>query len=488
MAPRQTDRAARKMSTTNGAVPEPQEIYTDYRELCQYEFLADMYYGIGGVSGRTSGVKGVSKRAFRKAEPARSFITPNPTENFYETRVRKSYYTNNYRRYIDTKYKGVFKIPPVTTVTAEGSANTLTNHPYTDFVTDINGAGMHKNVMMENILSSCYRDEVVFVVMDRGSEGNPRVDRKVAASVDDYTTDDFGGLTMIQFLTSKRDGGLVKQRWEVGRMTESEATASAPSSWRVTKQVDLDPSLGIPVLALFASPREDVHEYLPRAQSYAIAALCVGLYEAASLLDWLLEKQGHDTMYVVGEITGVKEGLTNIMQIENMESGSATAGILSPDANKATVHQARIEQRTKELFELMLDGGVLVSRSNNAAESGIAKSYTFSPVNDALLESTKLAKMVDKWLEDTYKLYMGGSFVATTHYREDYAPVVATDLMTLREVLRVFEERGLTANAKSTVKKMILSLNGVGDRTEIQELLAEIDQFYVVPDSDGDGI
>lgn len=495
------DRATAKLTNANMELPEPQDFYVDYREVSRYTFLTDMYYGTGGVSGRTKAKTGRPKiRGMqyngRMKEPAYTFLSANPSENFFATRVRKSYYVNNYRRYITTKYKGVFKVAPHTTVTAEGSTKTIENHPYLDFVKNINGASgtarMDKNTFMQNLLSAVYRDEVAYIIMDR-EEGDPQPYAYIqtAGCVVDYDTDIRGNLTDISFVNEKKDGSAVKYEWSLEGLT---TYAAAPGDWsgddsasKWVQQGEVDTAAvryGLPVLPVFAGPREDPHDYLPRPQSYDIAQLCLSIYESGSMLDWVLEKQGHDTMYVTGDIEGKKEGLSNILILENLD-GNAQAGILSPDANKATVHQNRVEQKTDELFELMLDGGVLVSRSSNAPESGLAKSYTFSPVNDALLESTKISRLVDTWMQEWYKAFMGGNFIAVTHYREDFSPVVRVDVMTLRESISIFEERGLTENAKKALKRIIMTLNDSEDKEIVEDLLAEVDQVYTRPDNSG---
>lgn len=484
------DRAKNKMENGAKYPPEPQDMFVDWRELNRYVFLNDMYNGTGGVSGRV-GTSGKPTGALAKYKNRRdfvySFITPNPTENFYPTRVRKSVYVNHFRRYITTKYKGVFKIPPATTVTAEGSTDTIDDHVYLDYVRNIDGAGMHKNTFMQNLLAAVYRDGVAFVVTDKDESGIYSY-KQNAITVSRYLTDLRGQLTDITFINERPNGTAEKYQWSLSQglfvFTAPEMVDDDSKKWRLEKHDPAATRYGLPILPVFAEQREEVSDYLPTPPSMGIAGMCVNLYEAGSTLDWLLEKQGHDTMYIVGTVEGVREGLTNMMMLENMD-GNASAGILSPDANKATVHQDRIEQKTNDLFEMMLDGGVLVSRNNNAPESGVAKSYTFSPVNDALLDTTKICKAVDAWLQEWFMKLVGGNFVATTHYRDDYSPTTGIDLMTLREVLRMYEERGLTENAKDTLRKIALSINSAEDKNGVTELLEEIDELYTRPDNAG---
>ena len=127
----------------------------------------------------------------------------------------------------------------------------------------------------------------------------------------------------------------------------------------------------------------------------------------------------------------------------------------------------------------MLDGGVMVNRTN-APESGVAKAYTFSPMNDALLHTTQILKEVDVWVEEWYKYYTNqadASWEANTNYRTDFSPKMSLSLIELTELLETMEGRNLEDNAKNIIKKIILEAND-GEKMLVQDLLKEVDLKY----------
>jgi len=463
-------------------VPQSFDIFQDYREICVYRFLKDLYYGEGGVSGRTGNSENSSNirvdlLGFTTLERAYSYLNYNPTENFYHTRIRQSVFINYYRRYVDKKFEAVFKIPPKTTV-GVGNIEDMPDHPYHDFIKNINGAGMNKNQFYQNVLAAVYRDQVAFLIMDVGEEGLPYEYMQEADTVSDYDTDRFGNLTMIEFVNKIKEKKYEKLRWT--DTTLEIFVSDNCKDWKLESTETLFG--GMPILGVFASPRTDPRNWLPTPKSKAIAELNLSIYEAWSRLDWLVEKQGHDLFYTTGDIDGVRNGLTNILKIDGMD-GNATAGILSPDANKIMSTIAVIDKKTAELFELLSDGGVLVSRNNNAPESGVAKMYTFTPVNDASLHSTMICKGMDEWNEKQYKVYNGGDFTATTHYRTSFHPTVKASLLEMSDLLRIFEDRGLVENSKDLLKKIVRTINDNEDLT-IGELLNEIETMKEIKPSD----
>ncbi len=471
-------------------VPESQDIFIDFRDLNWYTFIDDIYTGNGGVSGKTgSASKNITtlntlNNNKISDEVVYNYLPPNSTECFYLQRIRNTHYINYFERYINTQYKGVYKTPPITTVTVGNK--TMVDHPYLDFVRNTNYADMYgskisKNEFQQNMFNNTYKDGVSFVVMDK-DEGTtqPYSYIQTASTVEQYDVDLKGNLISITFINTLPNGKYVKNDWSTNEVIIS--TSEDNKKWIVQDQKTIN---RLPILAVFAEARTDKYNYLPKPGSYSIAEMCQSIYESWSMACWIALKQGHDFMYVIGEIDGIRDGLTNVMQLDNL-GGTASAGLLSPDANKITVHLALIAQKTQEMFELMLNGGVMASRNGNAPESGIAKMFTFQPLNDALLHTTMIAKSVDQWMVDQYKEYMGGTFEANTEYKQDFAPVLDHSIFDLKEMTTFFEERGLESNSKEILKRMINNIHN-NEKLVTAELIAELETKYNVAEDDGIG-
>jgi len=467
-----------RSAPVNAPMPETQEIFIDYRDVSSYRFLKDMYEGSGGVSGKTGTGKtklstmSLGNLTLCTNEDVYSYLIPNPTENFYKTRVRSSEYTNNFRNYIDAKYQAVFKLPPQTFVTAGLGGKVIENHPYLDYVKDVNGAGTSKNESSQNLMAGVYRDEVAFLVMDK-REGDtvPKEYIQYAESVQGYNTDIDGNLIEITFINELPNGTFIMNEWSTNEVRIY--TSDDGQKWN---EPEVKAISHIPILAVFAGARTSVYDYLPKPKSYSIASMNLNIYSAESKLDWVIEKQAHDYLWTTGIVDGIRYGVDNMLQIDGTDG--ASVGVVSPDANKVTVQIARINQKLENLHQMMSEGGVSVTRLGSP-ESGYSKEFSFTPINDALLHTTMILKAVDNWRVEEYKLYMGGgSFVANTKYKDSFSPKPKVTLSELNEELIIMEERGLADNTKAILKSIVSEIYGDDSTTSI--LLSEIDNSKIL--------
>ncbi len=140
-------------------------LYKDFRAVNIYTFLDDAYTGRRGFSGRT-------ERGDSGNEEVYSYIQKNPTENFYPARIKGVVNINHFRKFINAPIKAVFSHGVTTSVqTAGGSV--MEKHQYIEFIENITGGGVNKNEFMKRqVLTSALKDSVVFVVMDKKSNGS----------------------------------------------------------------------------------------------------------------------------------------------------------------------------------------------------------------------------------------------------------------------------------------------------------------------------
>lgn len=472
------DRAEAKMKEQPNR--ESQEIYRDYHEINRYQFLQECQDGTGGFSGRTEG------------RYAKSYIVPNLTENFYKTRTKRAIYLNYFNKYIRSKYKEVFGLQEVNTLVEDSTGETVEIHPYLDYSYDVTGSGMNKNQFVKGVLNASWRDGVAFVLMDKRPEDlMPYAFMKTAIEVamnengtPMISTNLKGRMTSITFneMSEWKGDKEIKFRryWGVDAF-RLEMSKDEGETWTVVEEVSNMLSFNgepyLPVEPIISQERDNPHDYMPMPDSYSIAEIVLGIYDRGSVYDYLVDKQGHSIPVINGSLNGIPNGLYNGLMIPEGDNKLFQPFFMNPDPKLADVHANRIKALTEEMLDMMDDGGVTASAKSVSQESGVSKAFTFSAKATTSKMSVRLAMEVDRFLEESFKVYMNDSteWKSVTTYPSEFIPQSELSLFDLQNVADYFKERGLMLNVEDIEKKILQKLNPNAESKSLDELIAEIE-------------
>ena len=460
----------KRTSTIEIANREKTNIYKDFRAVNIYKFLGDAYTGKGGFSGNTEADNCTGELPY-------CYIIPNPTENFYLTRIKNSVYINYFKKFINAPIKPVFSSGVTTTIETE-AGKVLDDHPFGNFLDNITGGGVSSNEFLSRqMLPASYRDAVSFAVMDK-KDGQPYVYMKQAYEVADNGTDEKGNLTWILFSEAPKiidDKEILVQRYwglDYFRKLESEDDGD---TWKVVEE-QLN-ELGIlPVYPMLTSD-SDTGDYLPHpGSSYAIASIGATLYNRWSTMLWVLEKQAHSRLVYNGQMNGVAEGITNAMGIAEADTNLFQPFLLSPDPKIIEVHNTIIEALKNEMFELMEENGVSVNVLEGP-ESGMSKAYSFSATNDAYKFTIKQSQGFYSWAYGTYRIYQeeeSADYIAITEFPKNMQPKPALTVAEYMEIADYFERRGMKVSLAEVDRALMKLLKPNAPKASLEDIIEEI--------------
>lgn len=188
------------------------------------------------------------------------------------------------------------------------------------------------------------------------------------------------------------------------------------------------PAMVVSPLRAISAFGQDVQP-MPR-DTYAIAKLLLGIFEMESRLIQLFTKQLFSRLVVRGDIDALPEGVTNAIGVD------AEGGIdmLSPDPNIAKAYMERIRDLYSQLYEHMRDGGVIAVSTSQIPESGVAKAYTWIPVQAALMASISVMQDIDEYVVWAHNLWLGDNATMEVKYKTEYAPSAQLGALELREL------------------------------------------------------
>jgi len=461
-----TPRAGR----TGAGLPNRQAVnaYKDYREVPPHVFLDETYNASGGFSGRIGSGR-------------YSYLIPNATENFYQTRNRMSIYLNDFRQYINAKYEPIFREVIKTYVQTDQGAD-MSKHLYLDFVDNVTGGGASKNDFLKTVIRQAYIHDVGFIVMDRASDSvQPYLYLKAVKDIAGYTVDIYGGLTSITFEDGeekKGDKAIYRRRY-IGLDRWAILISEDRKNWTVS--IESPNTLGIlPVYPLWTHRGDDLADYSTfEPSNYGIAGYCAWLYDKGSKLDYVIDKQAHATLVLQGDIAAVPNGADNALIISPSDHSVFQPTYISPDPALPRVHQERINAVEDKIIKMMAEGGVSVS-FNGAAESGVARGYKFWATNSTLKQTVVLLTSADKWIFETYKRFTSDTsgWVAYSEYPADFTPTTSLAMNELVELINFYEEKGMMKNAADAHMRLRALIDPMASREDSQDLLDEIEDRY----------
>jgi len=477
------DQTVRKKPTGENVQPNRKRIdaYVDFRTVNIYQFLRECEEGTGGFSGRTQ-------------TDCPSYIVPNITEPNYPTRVKRAVYINHYKKYIKAKYKDVFSLQTLVTSVKNGAGKVLEDHRYNIYTNNITGSGVDKNTFNKSVIRNSLRDAVSFIVCDKGPEDdNPYCYMKNAVEValdskgnPMYATDSKGALTSITFTepTIEDSGGNkaeFRRTWSLdvffkemkykGQDWKLVDGSASPNTLTYKGQKFL------PVKPIIAQERNNIRDYMPYPDSFSIAAVVLGLYDRGSVMDYVIDVQGHSIPVINGDITSMPSGKYNALVYAEGDNKLNPPFYMSPDYHLPGVHGTRIKELTADMLDMMEEGGVTASLKSASPESGLAKAFTFSAKSSTSKETQKLVLECDKFEEKSYKVYMDeekSDWVSVTSYPTSYVPAPDVPVSEVDTILKAVGE-SMPLTKASILKGLIRKINPQATPEELAPLFNEID-------------
>ena len=451
---------------------DPDGLYKDYREVHANVFVGECYAGSGGFSGKT------------KAGDY-TYIIPNATENFFNKRIQMSVYTNYFKKFVDAKYKPIFK-QNINTYVKKEDGSTIEDHLYYDFVANVTGNGASKKEFEKIAIRSAIKHDLVFVVMDKkASDWMPFLYLKQVKDLLDYTVDAMGNLTSVTFYDGARlmPGGkkrMYKRYISLDKWSRLYSDDEG-KTWSKDKPDVENVLQALPIYPMFYQRPDDLTDYDPHPSNFDIASFSAWLYDKSSKLDYLIDKQAHSRLVLQGRIADIASGVDNCINIQESEKPLMPPQYLSPDAGMPAVHSQRISDVLEQMFDIMSESGVSVAPANGGAgsvESGIAKSYTFNATNTCLKSTVSVLVDFSEWLYRMYKRFTSdvSPWIATTEYPEDFTPTTKLAAKDLIEIIQFYKDAGMPENVIDLHLRLRNVIDPHASREESSTLYQEIEE------------
>jgi hypothetical protein len=448
---------------------QDQSIYVPYRDVDPVQFVNEAYSGTGGFSGKTG-------------PKSKSYIIPNASENFYHSRIQMSSYVNYFKKFIDAQWRQIFKSNIKNYVETENGSD-MPEHLYLDFCEDVTGSGINKSDFLKTCVASALVSDVVYICMDK-IEGDvePYLYMMPSVSVVSYSTGRKGELTSITFYDGCKDvnGKTIHYMRYIGLDKWEMLQSEDGKNYTAVAGSAVDNTLGfLPVYAMW-TVRNSNADYRPIPSNYDIAAFSAWHYDKSSKLDYVIDKQAHSILALQGNIDSVPNGVDNALVIGESQSSIFPPQYLSPNAQFPQVHADRIDQVVNAMFDIMGDAGVSVSPSTMTGESGIAKSYTFSAINDRLKQIVTVLKGADKWIQMAYKVFTGDTsgWISYTEYPADFTPTASLTIEQATSLIDFYGVEGLPKNQIDLHKRLRNLVDPMATKEDEQDLLDEINTRY----------
>jgi hypothetical protein len=212
-------------------------------------------------------------------------------------------------------------------------------------------------------------------------------------------------------------------------------------------------------------------------KSFSVARICADIHNARNILAYVLFKQGHSLLVFQGKTEGLRDPLSNIVEIPagSPEHSIAMPAILSPDAELPRAHMEQIRETFEYMVSIMGNNGV--SMVEKKAESGESKSYDMVGTNQTNLATVEMNKGADKWRKRIFNEFedRGDTHEYHTEYPKDFYPTAGMDLVDLIEAANWYIEHGQLEAATETVKLMTSTVLNEVSPDKLLEIIKGID-------------
>jgi hypothetical protein len=439
------------------------DIYVNFAEQDAHIAVNDAYYGTGGFLANVG------------CHGAICYLTPKITENFYKTRAKTTIFFNQHAPYIDVKVKPVFALG-VEDLVKKGDTY-LDDDKWLDLVEDASGTGKSLNEIREESDIEAFNHDNSFLVADKAEDENGENRTifyvKSALDVDEYTIDsNTKRLTSVTFwepsIKDENDKVIyVKHKWWVdngsGKLTIYHGKQDGRTSTGYKFEEFETRDTGIDILNAYSKRAEKMPigcYKSERPKSYAIASIVCGLYNLISGLNYLLFKQGHGLYVFQGKINGLRDALSNIVEIPANEPNGKSYSmptILTPDPDMPRVHLEIIKEYISFMVGIMGNNGVVIDQKKTA-ESGISKAFDMIGTVAQYKACIEMDKRADKWMKRIFNKYEAreeGLYTYETNYPTEFTPTGSVDAADLVELAEAFETRGMGAVSAEFFKEVV---------------------------------
>jgi len=260
----------------------------DYHKENIYTFLDECFSGSGGFFG----------------DSRKSYIihSRSETKKKWAERVQRAYFKNLMNPFIVAQYQPVFTEQPPSTLVLDSRGDPYEiDTQYSEWIKNVDGAGINKNQFNANACQSSYLKGVCFAVMDKSDDmDEPIVYIQGAETVDKelLVVDRYGRLQQIAFVvvdSINSDGDTVYRRtiWTNDSVTVQYTTdgAGKDRKWVTDSEQPLQID-SMPIHPVFSDQRTNPHDYLPYpSSSYKIASINTSLYNVTSERIWHIVQQ-----------------------------------------------------------------------------------------------------------------------------------------------------------------------------------------------------
>jgi len=462
-----------------------------YKNFSSYNIniaIEDTYTGGGGFLGNVD-----QKNAY-------SYIVPKLTENFYLTRVALNQYINFYAPHIDAK------VDPVIAAGVRDyvmSGDTIIEEdPWLDFAEDATGTDISLNQIRDVAAKEAWRHDVTYLVMDKvdDDDGGRRTIcyKKSAVDVDEYERNPrnmrLESITFWEQSIRTDDNQIiyVKYKWIAGYLIELRSKPQHPNSDREKAEYEQhsETPTGIDKLniyPMFAEPG-NIGDYKPTMPgSFKVARVCCMLYNLQNWLNYLLFKQGHGLYVFQGEIDGLRDALSNIVNIppDTEERKFKMPQILAPEADLIEAHRSNINDIIAIMTSVMGTDGVNVVTKSNTAESGASKAFDFIGTNEVLQKTVRMLKRADVWIKEMYNLFEGRTldYDYMTEYPDEFFPDTGLNALEMIDIAEEIENRGMETVAKEMFRNIIATVLKDLPPEKLSEVLKDVESYSIQDDT-----
>jgi len=223
-------------------------------------------------------------------------------------------------------------------------------------------------------------------------------------------------------------------------------------------------------------------DYLPfPAKMYAITTMTAVKYNVSSERIWHIVRQALAYMWTNGDLEQISDGNTAAIQLNSVNGDSSpTIGYINADTGIAKNHKELEEDITLSIIDMMAEAGVVVTRAESTVpESGVARGYRYRGQNSKLNNTVNMCRVLDIWMESTYKQYNdpSGTWTTQTVYKTDYAIKEALTVEALIEVLDSVRGAKLVESAKAIISELLAK--AVSDPDVFKGLKTEVEGYIL---------
>jgi hypothetical protein len=377
-----------------------------------------------------------------------SYLIPFSRESSYQSRKQLAHFKNYLKPILRAMVAPVFAETAPRKI-LDGTGTETTDSLFAAFIKDCDGAGTHLQEYTAQAMSVMRRHGVCFTVMDnfpttlqpqtmaQAVAGRifPYIYLKQAHEVVEHECDQFGNLREIMFTDAPVEvNGKYEKRYRKWTTTESLLYGKdAKGQYYVIDRATHN--LGIvPVIMVFAEPRECKSEILPTPPLYDIAKLNYVIFNQCAEVRDQERAQAFSIFFCQG-VPPSDLVISNNTYINLPDSATISPGYASPDWNIIAGLVANQEQNRKDLFTIAEQNGVVGVQS---ASSGVAMAWDFAAHENILRQTSSLAMQLENFVAKMFMRYTNDAFVYTVEYPMDFAPMgLDNEVGRLDKVLRM---------------------------------------------------